>query len=102
MNLPGLCFCVAFALHRDWTTRTLFHYFSINTDRLFTCRRVIIMGAVHEPPLRYAVNLNLLIINVSYFTIAFTAASPSTLTTTIPAGAAIVASEVETTVLAIC
>lgn len=38
---------------------------------------------------------------VSYFTIALTAASPSTATTTTPAGAAIVASEEVTTVLAI-
>ena len=42
-----------------------------------------------------------LIILYSYFTIALTAASPSTATTTIPAGAEIVASSEERTVLAI-
>ena len=41
-----------------------------------------------------------LIILYSYFTIALTAASPSTDTTTIPAGAEIVASSEERTVLA--
>jgi len=60
-----------------------------------------LVGAVREPPTAQS-NLNLLIINsFYYFTIALTAASPSTATITTPAGTEIVASEEVTTVLAI-
>ena len=72
---------------------------------LFTCRRVVGWFVVETHGVRlYGVNrvtdLNFNL-NVSYFTIALTAFSPSTATVTYPLGAAIVASSEERTVLAI-
>lgn len=71
---------------------------------MFACHRVIdgIVETLNTTSLHHLVEiLELFLIKIySYFTIALTAASPSTVTTTTPAGAEIVASEEVTTVLA--
>ncbi len=58
-NPPGLVFVCCCSSQRS-NRRTLFHYFSINTDRLFTLTGYLIRY-------HHAVNLNLLIINSFLF-----------------------------------
>ena len=59
----GVCFCLSSLFTEIEQKNFYFITFSINIDRLFACRRILVMEVGEPPPLRHAVNLNLLIIN---------------------------------------